>query len=67
MTPELELEIKCLLSEKDVCIYRQILRDHFGWRRLRTACPCRKVLKAEFEKYEREYFNDRIDHIYDGH
>ena len=62
-----ELEIKCLIADSAVCIYRQILRDRFGLFGLDINCPYRKVLRSEFEKYEREKYNDAIDHIYDGH
>ena len=61
-----ELEIKCLTFDRAVCVYRQILRDHFGYHDLNIECPFRKILKLEFEKYERDQYHARIDHIYDG-
>ena len=55
LTDEAELEIKCLLSGKNVtCPYRRALIDHFGYTDLSPSCAYRKILKLKLEEHEKD-------------
>ena len=61
MSPEDELEVKCLVVTGSECPYRGMLKTHFGYVHLKTECVYRKLLKLENEHYELKKYHKNFE------
>lgn len=50
MEIDTEIDIRCLISDKKNCPYREIIKKSFGYD-IPAVCPYRRLLKSAFESY----------------